>query len=178
MKKQKDQTLATMSLATPVGELRLAASEAGLTAVAFPCEAPTFADGRGSPAARAHLGAAARALREYFAGRRRDFDDLTLAPEGTEFQMRVWKALSAIPFGTTKSYAQIARVIGNPKAMRAVGLANGRNPIAIIVPCHRVIGADGRMVGFSANGGVITKMRMLEIEGWRANEPSLFDEMA
>ena len=163
MQKQKDEMLAAMSLATPIGELRLAASEAGLVAVVFPAEARKFTDGRASPAARAHLDAAARALREYFAGRRRCFDDLTLAPEGTDFQMRVWTALSTISFGMTKSYAQIACMIGNPKAMRAVGLANGRNPIPIIVPCHRVIGANGTLTGFG--GGLPAKKWLLDHEG-------------
>lgn len=96
----------------------------------------------------------------------------------SELNARIYQTTRAIPPGMTKTYGEIARAIGKPDAARAVGQALGRNPFPIIVPCHRVIGADGRMVGFSANGGVITKMRMLEIEGWRANEPSLFDEMA
>ncbi|NOX89188.1 MAG: methylated-DNA--[protein]-cysteine S-methyltransferase [Calditrichaeota bacterium] len=88
-------------------------------------------------------------LKEYFEGRRSEFD-LPLKPEGTEFQQRVWQALLKIPFGETASYKDIAEMIGKPKAMRAVGLANGRNPIPIIIPCHRVIGADGKLIGYSS----------------------------
>lgn len=95
-----------------------------------------------------------------------------------EFNARVYETTRAIPPGTTRTYGEIARAVGKPDAARAVGQALGRNPFPIIVPCHRVIGADGRLVGFSANGGVITKLKMLEIEGWKANEPTLFDEMA
>lgn len=110
--------------------------------------------------------AAARAqLAEYFAGARRAFD-LPLKLEGTTFQRRVWQALRQIPFGATCSYRELAGRIGNPKAMRAVGLANGRNPIAIIVPCHRVIGADGSLTGFG--GGLERKEWLLAHEGARA----------
>jgi methylated-DNA-[protein]-cysteine S-methyltransferase len=94
------------------------------------------------------------------------------------FNARVYETTRSIPPGQTRTYGEIARAVGKPDAARAVGQALGRNPFPIIVPCHRVIGVDGRLVGFSANGGVITKLKMLEIEGWRANEPSLFDEMA
>ena len=94
-----------------------------------------------------------------------------------EFNARVYETARAIPPGSTRSYGQIARAVGRPDAARAVGQALGRNPFPIVVPCHRVIGADGKLVGFSANGGVITKLKMLEIEGWRA-EASLFEEMA
>lgn len=100
-------------------------------------------------------------LREYFAGRRRDFD-LPLAPRGTQFQLLVWRALRAIPYGETRSYGQIAAAAGNPRACRAVGLANNRNPIAIIVPCHRVIGADGSLTGYAA--GLDIKARLLALE--------------
>lgn len=94
------------------------------------------------------------------------------------FNARVYETTRAIPPGQTRTYGQIARAVGKPDGARAVGQALGRNPFPIVVPCHRVIGVDGRLVGFSANGGVITKLKMLEIEGWKANEPSLFDEMA
>ncbi|MCH5276466.1 MAG: methylated-DNA--[protein]-cysteine S-methyltransferase [Desulfovibrionaceae bacterium] len=100
-------------------------------------------------------------LREYFAGRLRDFD-LPLAPRGTEFQRLVWRALRAIPYGETRSYGQTARAIGRPRACRAVGLANNRNPIAIIVPCHRVIGADGSLTGYAA--GLPVKAALLALE--------------
>jgi methylated-DNA-[protein]-cysteine S-methyltransferase len=94
------------------------------------------------------------------------------------FNARVYETTRAIPPGVTRTYGEIARAIGEPDGARAVGQALGRNPFAIVVPCHRVVGADGRLVGFSANGGVKTKLKMLKIEGWRENEPSLFDEMA
>lgn len=101
-------------------------------------------------------------LREYFSGDRKEFA-LTLAPEGTEFQKRVWKELESIPYGETMSYGEVAKRIGNGKAIRAVGRANGANPVPIVVPCHRVIGADGKLVGYA--GGMEIKMALLEIEG-------------
>jgi methylated-DNA-[protein]-cysteine S-methyltransferase len=104
---------------------------------------------------------AARQLGEYFAGKRTAFD-LPLAPRGTEFQMEDWKALQDIPYGETRSYSDIARAIGRPKAVRAVGMANNRNPISIIIPCHRVIGADGSLVGYG--GGLELKKALLELE--------------
>ena len=105
-----------------------------------------------------------RQLEEYFAGERREFD-LTLAPEGTPFERSVWEELRRIPFGETRSYGEIARAIGRPNAFRAVGRANGANPIPIVVPCHRVIGSDGSLTGFG--GGLEAKSRLLEIEGLR-----------
>lgn len=104
-----------------------------------------------------------RQLDEYFAGKRRDFD-LPLAPKGTPFQQSVWAALLQIPYGTTASYGQIAAAVGNPKASRAVGMANNRNPISIIIPCHRVIGSDGSLVGYG--GGLPIKKQLLELEGF------------
>jgi methylated-DNA-[protein]-cysteine S-methyltransferase len=115
-----------------------------------------------SRAADARLAPVLAQLREYFAGVRRGFD-LPLKPAGTAFQLAVWTALRQIPYGETISYAELARRIGNPKAVRAVGLANGANPISIIVPCHRVIGADGRLVGYG--GGLNIKERLLALEG-------------
>jgi len=100
-------------------------------------------------------------LDAYFAGKRRDFD-LELAPEGTPFQQRVWRELCAIPYGETISYGELARRIGRPGAFRAVGAANGRNPISIIVPCHRVIGSNGSLTGFG--GGLDTKRALLDHE--------------
>jgi methylated-DNA-[protein]-cysteine S-methyltransferase len=100
-------------------------------------------------------------LSEYFAGRRREFD-LPLGPHGTEFQRSVWKALTRIPYGETLSYGELARRIGNPRASRAVGLANGANPLPIVVPCHRVIGADGSLTGFG--GGLDIKRKLLALE--------------
>ena len=103
-----------------------------------------------------------RQLEEYFAGRRREFD-LTLAPRGTPFELAVWEELKKIPFGETRSYGEIAATLGRPGSARAVGRANGANPIPIVVPCHRVIGADGSLTGFG--GGLEAKSRLLEIEG-------------
>lgn len=99
---------------------------------------------------------------EYFAGARRDFD-IPLAPEGTEFQRRVWEELRRIPCGSTISYAELARRLGDPRAVRAVARANALNPIAILIPCHRVIGSDGTLTGYA--GGLERKARLLELEG-------------
>ncbi|WP_282038736.1 methylated-DNA--[protein]-cysteine S-methyltransferase [Halomonas alimentaria] len=100
-------------------------------------------------------------LAEYFAGTRRDFD-LPLAPQGTDFQRRVWAALAAIPYGETRNYAELAEQLGSKGGQRAVGAANGRNPLAIVVPCHRVIGSDGRMTGYA--GGIGRKRWLLAFE--------------
>ena len=108
-----------------------------------------------------HLGDVQRQLKEWFAGKRTSFD-LPLAPKGTPFQKRVWKALEGIPFGETRSYGEIAKSIGQPSASRAVGAANGANPISIIVPCHRVIGSSGKLTGFG--GGLDVKRWLLEHE--------------
>jgi len=104
---------------------------------------------------------AIKQLNEYFDGKRKSFD-LPLEPKGTEFQNKVWSALKEIPFGETRSYGEIAKVIGNEKAARAIGMANNKNPIAIIVPCHRVIGANGKLVGYA--GGLDIKERLLKLE--------------
>ncbi|MEM7208120.1 MAG: methylated-DNA--[protein]-cysteine S-methyltransferase [Pseudomonadota bacterium] len=106
-------------------------------------------------------------LHEYFDGQRESFD-LKLNPQGTEFQRSVWRALCEIPYGETRSYGEIANVIGNPKSVRAVGAANGRNPIAIVQPCHRVIGSDGSLTGFG--GGLPRKQFLLNLEGARQGE--------
>ena len=100
-------------------------------------------------------------LEEYFAGKRKTFD-LPLVPKGTEFQQKVWKALQEIPYGETRTYGEIAAAIGNPKAARAVGMANNKNPIGIIIPCHRVVGANGKLVGYA--GGMEKKEFLLELE--------------
>jgi len=112
--------------------------------------------------------AAREQLREYFAGQRRQFD-LSMELVGGEFELRVWNALLEIPYGETRSYGQIARRIGHPSAARAVGLANGRNPIAVIVPCHRVIGADGTLTGYG--GGLERKRLLLELESGQPRLP-------
>lgn len=147
---------------SPVGPLRLAANDEGLRLIEFPQPrhrtpvGPDWFEGEHPLIERARM-----QLDEYFAGRRRRFD-LPLAPHGTAFQRRVWQALAAIPYGETRSYAQLAATIGAPSATRAVGAANGRNPLPIVVPCHRVIGADGTLTGFG--GGLPTKQFLLHLE--------------
>jgi methylated-DNA-[protein]-cysteine S-methyltransferase len=144
---------------SPVGELLLTASDAGLTGLQF---APhTTSPERRGQRDDAALSEVVGQLEEYFAGRRRAFD-LTLAPSGTPFQSRVWKAIAAIPYGKTVSYGTVASRIKQPTAARAVGMATGRNPIAIIVPCHRVVGADGSLTGFG--GGLDRKTLLLDLE--------------
>lgn len=155
--------------ASPVGPLAIAASDAGVHAIEF--HAPRHAlarDGRWCEGEHALLDAIARQLDDYFAGARTTFD-LPLAPEGTDFQRTVWHALAAIPYGETISYAQLAARIGKPSAVRAVGAANGRNPIPIVLPCHRVIGADGSLTGFG--GGLPTKRFLLALEGALPQDP-------
>ena len=156
---------ATRTLPSPVGALTLHASARGLRAVLFPePRHPLVFDvepGPGVAAATALVEQAARELDEYFAGRRRDFT-VPLDPEGTPFQRTVWTALATIPYAVTWSYGQLAGAIGKPSASRAVGAANGRNPIAIIVPCHRVIGHDGSATGYG--GGLPTKRWLLAHE--------------
>jgi methylated-DNA-[protein]-cysteine S-methyltransferase len=147
---------------SPVGRLRLVEADGALLAVRFldPPDEPA----RGSALDPGACANAHRQLDEYFEGRRRAFD-LALAPEGTPFQRRVWDELCRIPFGTTISYRELAARIGQPTATRAVGLANGRNPIAIVVPCHRVIGADGSLTGYG--GGLDRKRYLLGLEQGR-----------
>jgi len=149
---------------SPVGPLLLAADESGLRLVEF--DSPRHPVRRGSDWEATEDDAILRETRaqldDYFAGTRRTFD-LPLSPQGTEFQLDVWQALRAIPYGETISYAQLAARIGKPSAVRAVGAANGRNPLPIVVPCHRVIGADGTLTGFG--GGLPTKHFLLTLEG-------------
>ena len=163
-------------MGSPIGTLLLAADDEGLRFVGLPdgkgvvTPAPDWvrddAPLRGpAPLARdagAHLDDARRQLDEYFAGTRRAFE-LRLAPRGTEFQRLVWFALAEIPYGATWSYAELARRVGRPKAVRAVGAANGANPLPIVLPCHRVIGADGSLVGYG--GGLSAKRFLLDLEG-------------
>tara|TARA_R110000824_G_scaffold118960_14_gene272102 strand:- start:221278 stop:221802 length:525 start_codon:yes stop_codon:yes gene_type:complete len=171
MNEKNIDALAATHIKTPIGLLQLAAGEEGLVAVVFPNETRrSYAKAKGPIAAQMHLNKTVTALEEYFAGTRQDFSDLTLAPSGTAFQLSVWQQLIKIPFGVTKSYGDIAHAIDNPKGVRAVGLANGKNPIPIIVPCHRVIGANGTLTGFG--GGLPTKKWLLQHEG--VTTPSLF----
>jgi methylated-DNA-[protein]-cysteine S-methyltransferase len=149
--------LTVMTFRSPVGALQLFASTHELVALALPDRAgPPAVEGRSDVLLRT-----AEQLAEYFAGTRRVFD-LPMAPRGTGFQRMVWQALLAIPFSETRSYGDVARAIGRPAASRAVGAANGRNPIAIIVPCHRVIGSNGGLTGYG--GGLPTKRWLLEHE--------------
>jgi methylated-DNA-[protein]-cysteine S-methyltransferase len=145
-------------LDTPVGTLTLLAGALGLRAVLFPGEAPPAGVVGG---AHQPLAPAARQLQEYFAGERRTFE-LPLDPVGTPFQRRCWLALSSIPYGTTISYGEQARRLGYPRAARAVGAANARNPIPIVLPCHRVVGANGALTGYG--GGLDAKRMLLEHE--------------
>lgn len=148
---------------SPIGPLLIAGDADAITRISFPDKDgnPTLPEAGWMESAKGPVGEAILQLREYFAGRRREFD-LPLAPEGTEFQKSVWRRLREIPYGVTISYGELARRVGNPKASRAVGAANGKNPLPIVVPCHRVIGADGKLVGFG--GGLPVKQRLLEIE--------------
>ena len=149
---------------SPIGRLLLTATGGALTGLFMEPsrKAPKALDGWAEDARVDPLAAAALQLTEYFAGARREFD-LPLSFDGTTFQRRVWQELVEIPYGETLSYGQLARRIGNPTASRAVGLANGRNPISILVPCHRVIGADGTLTGYG--GGLERKQWLLAHEG-------------
>jgi methylated-DNA-[protein]-cysteine S-methyltransferase len=147
---------------TPVGPVLLTGDATGLTEIRFlGSEEPPAAGGGSNGAGAAVVAEAARQLRAYFAGERRTFD-LPLAPAGTPFQLAVWRALADIPYGRTESYGELARRIGRPNAVRAVGAANGANPLPIVVPCHRVIGADGSLVGLG--GGLPRKRFLLDLE--------------
>lgn len=151
-------------LSTPVGELTLTVSDAALTGVYFPSSRQFARLHAGELGAESEiLALARRQLEEYFAGSRTAFD-IPLALEGTPFEQRVWEALQRIPYGTTMSYGELARRLGDQSASRAVGTANARNPIPIIVPCHRVIGANGDLTGYG--GGLDRKLWLLEHEGW------------
>ncbi len=149
-----------IKMESPLGLLRLVSNGSGLKAIEFPGQHRSVAGQRES--SDAVLGAARRQLREYFSGARREFD-LPLAAHGTQFQHSVWQALAEIPYGELRSYSDLARQIGNPRAVRAVGAANGRNPLPIVVPCHRVIGSDGSLTGFA--GGLAAKQLLLALEG-------------
>lgn len=169
------ETLHSTMFTSPVGRLFLAASDQGLVALEFDARLPgqqtirpnprdlraeakgvQFAESAG--AMRAYV----RELDEYFAGKRREFS-FPLDLRGTDFQLACWRALLAIPYGETRSYGEIARAVGKPQAFRAVGMANNRNPVAIVVPCHRVIASNGTLCGYG--GGLDVKRKLLELEG-------------
>lgn len=150
---------------TPVGSLMVAGDDSGLKHVAFSqahFSAPTVQPQSDWELNEERLREPVKQLKAYFSGKLRNFD-VPLAAEGTAFQKAVWDALCRVPYGATASYGDIARTVGNPAASRAVGLANGRNPIAIVVPCHRIIGSNGRLVGYG--GGLDHKQTLLRLEG-------------
>ena len=160
---------------SPVGPLFLAASNRGLVALEFDARLPGQQTIRPNPrdlraeskAVRFKDSASAlrpyvRELEQYFGGARREFT-FPLDLRGTDFQLACWRALLAIPYGETRSYGDIARAVGRPKGFRAVGMANNRNPVAIVVPCHRVIASDGTLCGYG--GGLDVKRKLLELEG-------------
>lgn len=160
---------ATATLESILGPLTIRAARGAITEIRFGGEAvvaDALPDPRGDDARLVER--AREELDEYFARRRRAFD-LPLRPEGTEFQRRVWDELRRIPYGEVISYGELARRIGNPSASRAVGAANGRNPIPVVIPCHRVIGASGALTGFG--GGLPIKEALLRLE---ARQGSLF----
>ena len=169
-------SLFTKFVQSPVGTLRLVATDDALIALLWTDKRPDHIalpaqlslEGATESPNHPILVATERQLDEYFAGTRRTFD-LPIDLRGTEFQRQCWEQLLAIPFGETRSYQQIANALGNPTATRAVGAANGRNPISIIVPCHRVIGASGSLTGFG--GGMDSKSLLLALEG--STTPSL-----
>ncbi|HWG72082.1 MAG TPA: methylated-DNA--[protein]-cysteine S-methyltransferase [Steroidobacteraceae bacterium] len=152
---------------SPIGRLLLTCDGSALTGLYMEPEQTRTTAGWVKDASAAPLAAAARQLAEYFAGSRREFD-LALRPEGTVFQTRVWGELTKIPYGRTWSYGDLAKRIGKPGAPRAVGLANGRNPLSIVVPCHRVIGADGSLTGYG--GGLPRKRWLLAHEATHSSE--------
>ncbi len=147
--------------ASPVGELMLSGTGDELRMLSFRMGSRSRGPADEWVEDAAPFREALRQLNAYFGGELKDFD-LRLAPQGTDFQRQVWRQLCGIPYGTTTSYGALAKRLGNPAASRAVGLANGANPIAIIVPCHRVIGSTGKLTGFG--GGLDIKQRLLDLE--------------
>jgi methylated-DNA-[protein]-cysteine S-methyltransferase len=156
------------TMKSPIGPLTLVASDKGLAGILWAHDNPERVrlTPRTEDKSNPILLETEKQLNEYFAGKRRSFS-VTLDYVGTPFQKKVWKSMLAIPFGETRSYGQLAEEIGNPKAVRAVGAANGKNPISIIGPCHRVIGASGKLTGFA--GGLKAKAYLLSLEADQAN---------
>jgi methylated-DNA-[protein]-cysteine S-methyltransferase len=156
-------SLVYKTIESPVGKLKLVANDTALVAILWEKDNPRRVRLTELVANDLHpiLVETERQLGEYFAGKRKTFS-VALHMRGTRFQKGVWEALLAIPFGQTRSYGQLAKQLGNPRATRAVGAANGRNPISIIVPCHRVIGASGKLTGFA--GGLGVKAHLLSLE--------------
>jgi methylated-DNA-[protein]-cysteine S-methyltransferase len=156
-------SLAYKTIESPIGKLKLVASDKGLVAILWEKDSPRRVRLDELVADEQHpvLVETARQLGQYFAGKRKTFS-IALDMRGTRFQKDVWEALLGIPFGETRSYGQLAKQLGNPRASRAVGAANGRNPVSIIVPCHRVIGSSGKLTGFA--GGLDAKAHLLGLE--------------
>jgi len=156
-------SLSYKTIESPVGQLKLVASDEGLVAILWEHDSPRRVRLNDLVADERHpvLVQTEKQLSEYFAGKRKTFS-VALDMRGTRFQKNVWEALLAIPFGETRSYGQLAKQLGNPRATRAVGAANGRNPLSIIVPCHRVIGSSGKLTGFA--GGLEAKAHLLNLE--------------
>jgi len=166
-----ETTYDTRELDSPVGSLTLVASDAGLRAILWPGDdlgRTGLAGGTLVPGRSDVLDVAAAQIEEYFARVRTSFD-LPLDLEGTRFQVAAWEALAEIPYGETRTYAEQAVRIGRPGAARAIGAANGRNPISIVLPCHRVVGSDGSLTGFA--GGIETKAALLAFEAAGADDP-------
>lgn len=145
---------------TPLGYLTLYATDKALTAILYEHQKPQVEVATHSPQ-HLLLIECEQQLQQYFAGDRQQFD-LPLAPQGTDFQQRVWQALGTIPYGVSWSYQQLAITIGNPKACQAVGMANSKNPLSIVTPCHRVIGKNGKLTGYA--GGLDKKQTLLDLE--------------
>lgn len=156
------------AIPSPVGKLTLIASERGLSAVLWENDNPARVLAKADVHSNDHpiLRETEKQLGEYFAGNRREFS-LQLDMLGTPFQQQVWQALCAIPFGETRSYGDLAKQISNPLSVRAVGAANGRNPLSIVVPCHRVVGSNGKLTGFA--GGLAAKSHLLSLERGEAD---------
>jgi methylated-DNA-[protein]-cysteine S-methyltransferase len=167
-------SLSYKHIPSPIGKLKVVVSDRGLVAILWENDRPrrVLLDDLVENAAHPMLLRAETELNEYFASRRNTFT-VPLDMRGTYFQKQVWEALLSIPFGETRTYGQLAKQLGNPKATRAVGAANGRNPIAIVVPCHRVIGFSGKLTGFA--GGLDAKAHLLKLE---AGDEMLFSSQA
>ena len=161
--KDFDRAEAIDSMDSPVGRLWIAATRKGICAISFRAPKRKTAGAEPGPESAKILKNAQKTLTRYFKDGTDAFDEIPIDPEGTDFQLCVWKALRKIPHGKTRSYGEIARAIGRPKAVRAVGAANGSNPVAIVVPCHRVIGSNGTMSGYG--GGLEKKEWLLRHEG-------------
>lgn len=164
MNRTRHQRHVYKQMESPVGRLTLVATDAGLAAIVWENDRPRRVRLNVEAKDNEHpmLVEAERQLEEYFAGRRKQFA-LQLDPSGTAFQRKVWNALMTIPFGETRSYSEVATQIGHPSGARAVGAANGRNPLSVVAPCHRVVGATGALTGFA--GGLDVKAQLLAFEG-------------